>query len=53
MTEDLSGRRILVVGASAGIGLAIGSTAAADGAHVALAARSQDALHDIVASRPG
>lgn len=41
MTErnDLEGRRILVLGASSGIGRAIGSKAAAAGARVAFAAR--------------
>lgn len=43
-TPTLSGRRILVVGASAGIGRAFGVRAARAGARVALAARRADRL---------
>lgn len=41
---SLSGARILVVGASSGIGRAYATTAAAEGAHVAVAARRADLL---------
>ena len=48
----LEGKRILVVGASRGIGLAIGRACAGAGACVALAARSTDAL-DVAAKDCG
>jgi NAD(P)-dependent dehydrogenase (short-subunit alcohol dehydrogenase family) len=41
---DLSGRRVLVVGASSGVGRAVGLRAAAAGARVAFAARRMDRL---------
>lgn len=44
MKLDIEGRVALVVGASRGIGFAIASTLAAEGAHVAMAARGLDAL---------
>ncbi len=44
----LAGKRILVVGASSGIGRAIGLAAAAEGARVAFAARRVDKLADAV-----
>lgn len=45
----LEGYRILVVGASSGIGRAVGVRAAAGGAHVAFAARRLDRLHEAAA----
>src|SRR6478735_10105832 len=42
MTNDLGGRRILVVGASSGIGRSLGIQAAAAGATVAFAARREE-----------
>jgi NAD(P)-dependent dehydrogenase (short-subunit alcohol dehydrogenase family) len=42
--SSLAGRRVLVVGASRGIGLAIAAACAGEGAAVALAARSADKL---------
>lgn len=50
MTRTLAGKRILVVGASANIGRAIGEAAAHEGASVAFAARRADLLDEIVAS---
>ncbi len=44
------GRRVLVVGASAGIGLATARMLAAEGARVAMASRSQDAIAEAAAS---
>lgn len=50
--QDLAGRRVLVVGASAGIGRAVAETAAAAGACVAIAARRFDVLREVVAAAP-
>ncbi|MFO0970436.1 MAG: SDR family oxidoreductase [Gemmataceae bacterium] len=44
MRRDLKGRRVLLTGASSGIGLCIARLLAADGARLALAARSEDKL---------
>jgi NAD(P)-dependent dehydrogenase (short-subunit alcohol dehydrogenase family) len=45
---SLAGRRLLVVGASSGVGRAVGLAAADHGAHVAFAARRLDLLHAAV-----
>ena len=45
---SLAGRRLLVVGASSGVGRAIGLAAAAQGAHVAFAARRLELLQTAV-----
>lgn len=50
MELDLSGRRLLVVGASAGIGRAIAEMAAESGARVAVTARRADRLEELVAT---
>jgi NAD(P)-dependent dehydrogenase (short-subunit alcohol dehydrogenase family) len=50
---DLDGRRVLVVGASSGVGRAIGIEAARAGAKVALAARRLDRLEEAAAGLPG
>ena len=42
MTQDLAGKKILITGGSRGIGLAIAKRAAADGAMVAIAAKTTD-----------
>lgn len=47
MTTSLSGRTILVTGASRGIGAAIAEAAAAAGAHVILTARTAKALEEV------
>jgi NADP-dependent 3-hydroxy acid dehydrogenase YdfG len=49
MGGTLDGKRLLVVGASSGIGQAVGEVAAAAGAEVVLAARRLDALQATVA----
>ena len=49
----LGGRRVLVVGASAGIGRAFAARAVADGAEVALVARRESVLADVVAEAGG
>ena len=50
---DLTGKRLLVVGASSGIGRGVASLAAAAGARVALAARREAALAEVVAEIEG
>jgi short-subunit dehydrogenase len=47
MRRDLPGQRILITGASSGIGRALAEQAAARGARVLLAARSADALDEL------
>lgn len=53
MGIELSGQRLLVVGASSGIGAAIARLAAAAGARVAATARRADRLADLAATSPG
>ncbi|QHG64634.1 SDR family NAD(P)-dependent oxidoreductase [Pseudomonas putida] len=45
---DLTGQRVLVTGASSGLGLHFAKTLAAAGARVAMAARRVDRLHEVV-----
>lgn len=47
MGEALKGRRVLVVGASAGIGKAIGRRLCASGAHVAFASRRKEVCEEV------
>lgn len=49
----LEGRRVVVVGASAGIGRAFAAQAVAQGATVVFAARREDKLHEAVAEAGG
>ncbi len=53
MNESLAGRRVVVVGASAGIGRAVAIRAVRAGAQVALVARRPDRLIDVVAEAGG
>jgi NAD(P)-dependent dehydrogenase (short-subunit alcohol dehydrogenase family) len=53
VTAALEGRRLLVVGASAGIGRALAGAAVADGADVVLAARRKERLDEVVAHAGG
>jgi short-subunit dehydrogenase len=50
MQRDIRGRRLLITGASGGIGRALAEQAARAGARVAVAARSADKLDDLVRS---
>jgi short-subunit dehydrogenase len=50
MTRDLNGRRILITGASSGIGKALAQQLAPLGAKLILAARSEDKLKSLAAS---
>jgi len=52
MTRDLRGRRILITGASSGIGRALAQQLAPLGARLVLAARSEDKLKELAASLP-
>src|SRR4051794_535436 len=47
MKRDLRGRRILITGASSGIGRSLAEQAASDGARLLLAARSHDKLQEL------
>ena len=49
MTEVLAGKRMLVVGASAGIGRSIALRAAGDGCEIAVVARRRDVLEELTA----
>jgi NAD(P)-dependent dehydrogenase (short-subunit alcohol dehydrogenase family) len=53
MSDILAGKRILVVGASSGIGAAVARLAASRGARVAVSARSEERLAELVAAHPG
>ena len=52
MTSSLYGKVVLITGASSGIGLAAAEAFAAQGAKVALAARSEDKLRELAARLP-
>src|SRR5947209_4823295 len=49
MLRDLHGRRVLITGASSGIGSCLAQQAAIQGAHVLLSARSEDKLQALAA----
>ena len=53
MNDSLAGRRVVVVGASAGIGRAVAIWAVRSGAQVALVARRPERLADVVAEAGG
>jgi short-subunit dehydrogenase len=53
MTRDLNGQRILITGASSGIGRALAEQAAGAGARVALVSRSADKLNELAAQLTG
>lgn len=50
MTRNLAGQRLLITGASGGIGRCLAEEAARQGANVALAARSAEKLHDLASA---
>jgi short-subunit dehydrogenase len=50
MKRDLRGRRILITGASGGIGRCLAEQVAAEGARVAVAARSRDKLEELTST---
>jgi short-subunit dehydrogenase len=52
MMRSLQGRRILITGASSGIGRCLAQQLAQMGARLVLAARSEDKLHELAASLP-
>ena len=47
MTRNLQGRRILITGASSGIGRCLAQQLAAAGSRLVLASRSEDRLHHV------
>ena len=51
MTRDLNGQRILITGASSGIGRALAEQAARAGARLALVSRSADKLNELAGQR--
>ncbi len=53
MTRNLQGRRILITGASSGIGKELAQQLASQGARLALAARNEDKLNALAGSLPG
>jgi NAD(P)-dependent dehydrogenase (short-subunit alcohol dehydrogenase family) len=53
LSLDLAGRRLLVVGASSGVGRAVGTLAGRAGARVAFAARRKQRLAEAAAATPG
>ncbi len=53
MTTDASGRRVLVVGASSGIGAAVAGAAIDAGADVVVSARRRSRLDEVVAAHGG
>src|SRR5262245_19456081 len=53
MTRDFRGRRLLITGASGGIGRSVAEQAARAGARVALVARSADRLQELVNTLSG
>lgn len=53
MSRDLKGRRILITGASSGIGRALAEQVATAGVKVVLAARSEDRLNELAAKLKG
>src|SRR5207244_12147274 len=50
MKRELRGRRVLITGASSGIGRCLAEQAAQEGARLALAARSRDKLEELASS---
>ncbi len=53
LSLDLASRRLLVVGASSGVGRAVGALAGRAGARVAFAARRKERLAEAAAATPG
>src|SRR5262245_10653976 len=53
LSLDLANHRLLVLGASSGVGRAVGALASRAGARVAFAARREDRLAEAAAGAPG
>jgi len=53
MTRDLAGKRVILTGASGGLGRATAAALAAAGGRLALAARNRAALEEVVRDLPG
>ncbi len=53
MQRELRGKRIILTGPTSGIGLALARALAWEGAHLTLASRDEDRLHEVARGLPG